>query len=94
MFNLFRALSKILDNKAIDSENSLPSSLGSLDSALSPTTFFLSLDSSLNYTSKVGICLMSSSSVIIFKSFASLIVVALYVIIDQKWHFTHLIFLF
>ena len=68
----------LFDYKARYFESSFPSSIGSFDSSLSPTSLFLSLDSSFSSNSNVSKDSISSSGLIIFKSFASLIVVALY----------------
>ena len=75
---------KNFDTKAINFESSFPSSTGGSNSTLSPTSFFLSLDSSFGYISKISRNLISSSCFILFKSFASLIVVSLYANLGGK----------
>ena len=78
------ALSKFFDSKAIDFQSSFPSSTGGLDLALCPISLFLSLDSLLSSILNVSRDPISSSSLILFKYFASLIVVALYTNLDGK----------
>ena len=76
--------SKFFYNKAIDFESSFLSNIGSSNVSLSPTSFSLSFDSSFSYILNVSRDPIGFSSLILFKSFASLIVIALYANLGSK----------